>query len=205
MLEPAGQTLDRFLDGRVVAAQPASGFRAGHDTVLLAAAVPAASGSVVIELGSGAGWRASASPRALPAPASPASRSIPISFASPTRTRRATQSPTVSRSSPPMWVSSLAHGGQRRPRLLQSAVPSRHRSSFARRRARPGDPRFAQRRHSVDGKGAVACPRRRNRHRHRPRRPRQGHPERRASVRRHRLPAACRAPVPSPSAPSFAS
>ena len=48
-------TLDRFLDGRVVAAQPASGFRAGHDTVLLAAAVPATSGSVIIELGSGAG------------------------------------------------------------------------------------------------------------------------------------------------------
>ncbi len=48
-------TLDRFLDGRVVAAQPASGFRAGHDTVLLAAAVPATSGSVVVELGSGAG------------------------------------------------------------------------------------------------------------------------------------------------------
>jgi tRNA1(Val) A37 N6-methylase TrmN6 len=48
-------TLDRFLDGRVLAAQPVSGFRAGHDTVLLAAAVPAESLSVVIELGSGAG------------------------------------------------------------------------------------------------------------------------------------------------------
>ena len=48
-------TLDRFLDGRVIAAQPASGFRAGHDTVLLAAAVPATSGSVVVELGSGVG------------------------------------------------------------------------------------------------------------------------------------------------------
>jgi tRNA1(Val) A37 N6-methylase TrmN6 len=48
-------TLDRFLGGRVVAAQPAKGFRAGHDTVLLAAAVPAAPGSAVLELGSGAG------------------------------------------------------------------------------------------------------------------------------------------------------
>ncbi len=46
-------TLDRFLDGRVVAAQPALGFRAGHDSVLLAAAVPA--GARVLELGSGAG------------------------------------------------------------------------------------------------------------------------------------------------------
>jgi len=48
-------TLDRFLGGRVIAGQPQSGFRAGHDTVLLAAAVPAESGSVVLELGSGAG------------------------------------------------------------------------------------------------------------------------------------------------------
>jgi len=48
-------TLDRFLDGRVTAAQPANGFRAGHDTVLLAAAVPAESGSVVLEFGAGAG------------------------------------------------------------------------------------------------------------------------------------------------------
>ena len=50
-----GLTLDRFLGGRVSAAQPASGFRAGHDTVLLAAAVPAKSDSVVLELGAGAG------------------------------------------------------------------------------------------------------------------------------------------------------
>lgn len=46
-------TVDRFLDGRIVAAQPKSGFRAGHDTVLLAAAVPA--GRKVLELGSGVG------------------------------------------------------------------------------------------------------------------------------------------------------
>jgi tRNA1(Val) A37 N6-methylase TrmN6 len=48
-------TLDRFLDGRVTAAQPANGFRAGHDTVLLAAAVPAESRSIVLELGAGVG------------------------------------------------------------------------------------------------------------------------------------------------------
>jgi len=48
-------TEDRFLGGRVVAAQPTHGFRAGHDSVLLAAAVPANDGERVLELGSGAG------------------------------------------------------------------------------------------------------------------------------------------------------
>jgi tRNA1(Val) A37 N6-methylase TrmN6 len=48
-------SLDRFLDGRILAAQPKYGFRAGHDTVLLAAAVPDQPGATVLELGSGAG------------------------------------------------------------------------------------------------------------------------------------------------------
>ena len=48
-------TLDRFLGGRIIAAQPKEGFRAGHDTVLLAAAVPAEAGASVLELGAGAG------------------------------------------------------------------------------------------------------------------------------------------------------
>jgi tRNA1(Val) A37 N6-methylase TrmN6 len=48
-------TLDRFLGGRLRIAQSAHGFRAGHDTVLLAAAVPAQAGARVLELGSGAG------------------------------------------------------------------------------------------------------------------------------------------------------
>ena len=43
------------MGGRVVAEQPRHGFRAGHDTVLLAAAVPAGAGDRVLELGSGAG------------------------------------------------------------------------------------------------------------------------------------------------------
>ena len=58
-------TLDWFLGGRVVAAQPKTGFRAGHDSVLLAAAIPDDPGAKVLELGSGAGiasicfaWRA---------------------------------------------------------------------------------------------------------------------------------------------------
>jgi tRNA1(Val) A37 N6-methylase TrmN6 len=48
-------TEDEFLDGRITAAQPEKGFRAGHDTVLLAAAVPAKAGERVLELGAGTG------------------------------------------------------------------------------------------------------------------------------------------------------
>jgi tRNA1Val (adenine37-N6)-methyltransferase len=58
-------TLDRFLGGRIVAAQPKTGFRAGHESVFLAAAIPDYPGAKVLELGSGAGiasicfaWRA---------------------------------------------------------------------------------------------------------------------------------------------------
>jgi tRNA1(Val) A37 N6-methylase TrmN6 len=50
-----GLTLDRFLGGRLTIAQPKKGFRAGHDTVLLAAAVPAEPGSHCLELGAGVG------------------------------------------------------------------------------------------------------------------------------------------------------
>jgi tRNA1Val (adenine37-N6)-methyltransferase len=49
------ERLDRFLGGRLRVAQSAHGFRAGHDTVLLAASVPARSGERVLELGAGAG------------------------------------------------------------------------------------------------------------------------------------------------------
>ena len=48
-------TEDRFLNGRVTVRQFAGGFRAGLDAVVLAAAVPAAGGDTVLELGSGAG------------------------------------------------------------------------------------------------------------------------------------------------------
>lgn len=48
------RTRDGFLSGRIQAYQPRDGFRAGHDTVLLAASVPAGGGRV-LELGSGAG------------------------------------------------------------------------------------------------------------------------------------------------------
>ena len=48
-------TVDAFLGGRVTLEQPASGFRAGLDSVMLAAAVPARPGDTVLELGSGTG------------------------------------------------------------------------------------------------------------------------------------------------------
>jgi tRNA1(Val) A37 N6-methylase TrmN6 len=46
---------ETFLDGRVRVAQPGTGFRAGLDAVMLAAAVPAKAGERVLELGAGAG------------------------------------------------------------------------------------------------------------------------------------------------------
>lgn len=48
-------TRDAFLGGRLTLEQPATGFRAGMDSVMLAAAVPARAGEHVVEPGSGAG------------------------------------------------------------------------------------------------------------------------------------------------------
>lgn len=48
-------TQDAFLGGRVTLEQPAKGYRAGVDSVLLAAAVPAQSGQSVLDLGCGVG------------------------------------------------------------------------------------------------------------------------------------------------------
>jgi tRNA1(Val) A37 N6-methylase TrmN6 len=48
-------TKDQFLGGRIMARQPAAGFRSGLDAVMLAAGVPAKPGDDVLELGSGAG------------------------------------------------------------------------------------------------------------------------------------------------------
>jgi tRNA1(Val) A37 N6-methylase TrmN6 len=48
-------TGDRFLGGRVIVRQRQSGFRAGLDAVMLAAAVPACVGDETLELGAGAG------------------------------------------------------------------------------------------------------------------------------------------------------
>ncbi|MGR3493608.1 MAG: tRNA1(Val) (adenine(37)-N6)-methyltransferase [Shimia sp.] len=49
------ETRDAFLGGRVMAWQPARGYRAGIDAVFLAAASPARSGEKVLELGCGVG------------------------------------------------------------------------------------------------------------------------------------------------------
>lgn len=46
---------DGFLGGRLVLAQPAAGYRAGADAVMLGAACPAVAGEAVLELGCGAG------------------------------------------------------------------------------------------------------------------------------------------------------
>lgn len=46
---------DGFLGGRLVLRQPAAGYRAGADAVMLAAACPAQTGQRVLELGCGAG------------------------------------------------------------------------------------------------------------------------------------------------------
>lgn len=53
--DTADLTRDAFLGGRVMAWQPARGFRAGVDSVMLAAGVPARAGQSVLELGCGAG------------------------------------------------------------------------------------------------------------------------------------------------------
>ncbi len=47
--------IDGFLDGRLRISQPARGYRAGADAVMLAAACPARPGQAVLELGCGAG------------------------------------------------------------------------------------------------------------------------------------------------------
>jgi tRNA1(Val) A37 N6-methylase TrmN6 len=48
-------THDRLLGGRIRFDQPAAGYRAAIDPVLLAAAVPARDGETIVDLGSGAG------------------------------------------------------------------------------------------------------------------------------------------------------
>lgn len=52
---PEDTTDDGFLDGRLKILQPAKGYRAGLDAVLLAAAVPARAGERVLEAGAGVG------------------------------------------------------------------------------------------------------------------------------------------------------
>jgi tRNA1(Val) A37 N6-methylase TrmN6 len=52
---PASLTEDGFLDGRLRILQPEKGFRAGIDSVLLAAAIPCAAGETVYEAGIGTG------------------------------------------------------------------------------------------------------------------------------------------------------
>ncbi|WP_247881145.1 tRNA1(Val) (adenine(37)-N6)-methyltransferase [Skermanella sp. TT6] len=53
--EGDGRTADRLLGGRVALMQPARGYRAAIDPVLLAAATPAAAGDRVLDVGAGVG------------------------------------------------------------------------------------------------------------------------------------------------------
>lgn len=55
LFQPGDLTENAFLGGRVRLLQPADGYRAGIDPVLLAAAVPARAGQHVLELGCGGG------------------------------------------------------------------------------------------------------------------------------------------------------
>ncbi|MCW5772856.1 MAG: methyltransferase [Rhodospirillaceae bacterium] len=55
VLDDVATTADSLLGGQVVFYQPAEGYRAAIDPVLLAAAVPAEAGDAVLELGAGAG------------------------------------------------------------------------------------------------------------------------------------------------------
>ncbi len=55
MIEPEELTVDGFLNNRLSLYQPKRGFRAGHDSVLLAASVTIAENGHALELGSGVG------------------------------------------------------------------------------------------------------------------------------------------------------
>jgi len=55
MTAPGDHTVDHFLGGRLLLAQPRAGYRAATDPVLLAAACPALPGQSVLELGCGVG------------------------------------------------------------------------------------------------------------------------------------------------------
>lgn len=55
MSAAADFTIDGFLNRRLTVCQKRTGFRAGHDSVLLAASVPAGPEDQMLELGSGAG------------------------------------------------------------------------------------------------------------------------------------------------------
>ena len=52
---PPETSEDRFLNDRITVRQPLTGFRAGLDAVMLAAAIPAGQGDQVLELGAGVG------------------------------------------------------------------------------------------------------------------------------------------------------
>ena len=64
----AAHTDDGFLGQRLQLLQPAKGYRAGIDAVLLAASIPARKGERVLEAGSGAGVASQRLVLSVPAP-----------------------------------------------------------------------------------------------------------------------------------------
>ncbi len=66
VLDNVATTADSLLDGRIIFYQPAEGYRAAIDPVLLAAATPARAGESILELGSGAGAAALCLARRVP-------------------------------------------------------------------------------------------------------------------------------------------
>ena len=66
LADPAALTEDRFLGGRLTIRQPARGYRAAMDPVLLAAAVAVVPGEHVLDVGTGAGTAALCLARRVP-------------------------------------------------------------------------------------------------------------------------------------------
>jgi tRNA1(Val) A37 N6-methylase TrmN6 len=64
--DPAPDTADAFLGGRLRLYQPASGHRAGTDAILLAAAVPTSASGLAIDIGAGVGAAGLAAASAAP-------------------------------------------------------------------------------------------------------------------------------------------
>ena len=65
-MKPIATTDDRVLGGQLLLRQPASGHRAGHDAILLAAATSARSGQRVLDFGAGVGTAGLAVARRVP-------------------------------------------------------------------------------------------------------------------------------------------
>ena len=133
-------TDDAFLGGALNLLQPASGYRAGLDAVLLAAAVEARPGEQILDVGSGvgaAGLARGAPPSASERHADRARSAARRAGAQQHRAQRShpTRTRDRGRRYPPAWRNSRAcrRGRDLRPRARQSAVPDRRARHVGRR------------------------------------------------------------------------